>query len=141
MFKFLFAILALGSFAQVQAQASEIQITEDTVGLYAVQDPVVTVSPFVCPKGKKCTKEVKTTVKLAYTLSGCLDELAPVAYRVLDGEGSVFVAAYGLKNKRSRSVKCFRAPVGKVEFTMLGSVKAEDIQILPLDSFAPAETN
>ena len=138
MLKVLFAVFAtVGSFAQ----ASEINITQDIEALYAVQDPVITTAPFVCPSGKMCTKEVKTTVKLSYTLSGCLDTLAPVAYRVLDGEQAVFVAAYGLRNKGSKNVKCFRAPVGTVEFTMLGSVSPADIQVLPLDKFAPAETN
>lgn len=138
MFKVLFAVLAtVGSFAQ----ASEIEITKDIEALYAVQDPVITTAPFVCPKGMMCTKEVKTTVKLSYTLNGCLDTLAPVAYRVLDGEQAVFVAAYGLKNKGSKNVKCFRAPVGTVEFTMLGALNAADIQVLALDKFAPAETN
>ena len=84
---------------------------------------------------------MKTTVKLSYTLSGCLDTLAPVAYRVLEGEQAVFVAAYGLRKKKKKNVKCFRAPVGTIEFTMLGSVSPADIQVLPLDKFAPAETN
>lgn len=131
------AALALASFAQAE------NLPENTLGLYKLSTPNITVSNFKCPEGKICAASL-SSVKLDYTLSGCLDTMAPLSYFVSHDPNSVgytvYVSAKAYANKESMNVLCYRAPIGSAEIVLMGVLSASDVTVIDLDQEATAIT-
>jgi len=140
MFKLLIATatLVFASFAQADAL-----LPEDTIRLYKLSTPTINVSKFECPPNMLCAASL-TSVKLHYTLSGCVDSMAPLTYFVAQAADSinttVYVSAKAYANKNSQRVRCMRAPVGTVEIVLPGVMEAKDVTIVDLDQEADAVT-
>jgi len=137
MLKLFVTMFAFASLAQAET------LPADTIGLYKLSTPTVTVSNFKCPEGKICAASL-SSVKLDYTLSGCLDTMAPLSYFVSHDPNSVgytvYVSAKAYANQKSMNVLCYRAPIGSTEIVLMGVLSASDVTVVDLDQEATAVT-
>lgn len=120
------------------------QLPKDAVSMNSVEAKLMSQES-LCPKGVICITD-GTVVNLEVELSGCEDELVPVANNAVEigKELHVFVSAMNVATKSSAAVKCKKLPVEKVQLTyvaqygkvVLHNLKTKNVVNFGADDFA-----
>jgi len=122
--KTLLIVLSMFASAQAMAAASDtFRLPRGTTGAYPLTrvSSVVSVQIPRCPRGATCAPISK--LQITATLNSCVDELGPVTSFLEDGRDGklhVYVAALGLSNPHSATVRCV-APALKIFTVNLGA--------------------
>lgn len=86
------------------------------------------------PHGPACMPPIQTSlITILYTLPGCVDELGPVAHKILraaDGSHRLVVSAVAVQRKMSDHISCFVANTQTVKLRVHGSIS--NLQLVQL---------
>ena len=126
--------------------ASDVSLPEDATMLVSLrQAKVVDVKVIArCPVGAHCLVPTSTTITLAFTLNGCLDEITPVVLRaeqrdlftenevVPGGRVVVEFSGYEVRRKSSLVARCVAPNVKYVSVNVLGDLEGLQFDAEPM---------
>ena len=111
--------------------------TSNASSHYMLPKDAVSVSPAVhdsvtfgelCPADMQCLVN-GTSVRLKYTLNGCLNQFLPVQYSLqkIEGRNVLFLTALEVETRGSMTAKCVRAPVALVQIPLINVYEPVEI--------------
>ncbi|AZZ35319.1 hypothetical protein CIK05_00375 [Bdellovibrio sp. qaytius] len=113
-------------------------LNQDNVNLISVETSLPN-----CPAGAVCDPASVLTIK--FTLNGCMSKLGPVtieyAGQTPEGKQQYVVTAFELKNEKSLSVMCIRAPIGTATKVIgRGFMSVDNVEVKFANSLAYVTT-
>lgn len=131
-FIFIFSI-ANASFAETTGTL----LPADAIGLSALESAEVVAvqhDAMMCTMmmGSDCQGGLITAVTLRYTLKGCVDQISPVTYQVINGNDDrrkILVSAHNIHTNASTYTDCFAPNTQEIHIAIPGHIPAEKISV------------